>query len=565
VFSKIVKSFIKSVREYMSKKTISLLINPRAGANTVKLPDVLAVLYAGGWKTQVHLKEYGKQAMELAREAAEEKQELVIAYGGDGTLNQVVNGIMSLRGKGKHTAAALIPGGTANVWAGEVGIPTDPVKAALAVINSDVRKVDVARIAVESLQFPGQEQPLEPAKADKKASEESSKVRHHFLLMAGLGLDAAIMSGVSKPLKYHIGPYAVGVSAAQILPEQHAFPIELQSGEKGDALWKGEALQVVIGNTRRYAKTQRMTPDAYVDDGQVDVCVITAGNPLTTLQQISSLLLLQKPDNTTAEYFKGAHVHIKIPASVPLQVDGSVVKLKDYLSSADYEKIAHLDHEGLDKVFVTYKIDVLPEALSIAIPSEYDNELFEHASSSNDDRAIEVKKTEDKETMKQEAKEKPDQRLKRGIFQRFSHPDDKIADTASQKRTVAIESLPESELHSGNGSAEEQKHEEELQQTQPDVVDALVRHGRRVTVIGKVPNPAQAHTYVIAGTIQKSTGETAPVAVVVNEKTAVFNRDGHSVSNTDDVIEELAEGSVLIVEGSRSKYSVIQAKRAVLA
>ena len=549
----------------MSKKTISLLINPRAGANTTKLPDVLAVLSAGGWKAQVRLKEYGGHIMKMAQEAAAEKQELIVAYGGDGTLNQVVNGIMSLGTKGRRTAAALIPGGTANVWAGEVGVPTDPVKAALAIINSDMRKVDVARIAVEALQFPGEEQPLEPAKAGKKASAESNKVRHHFLLMAGMGLDAAIMSGVSKPLKYHIGPYAVGVSAAQVLPDQHAFPIELQSGDKDGTLWKGEALQVVLGNTRRYAKVQRMTPDAYVDDGQVDVCVITAGNPLTTLQQISSLLLLQKPDNTTAEYFKGAHVHIKIPASVPLQVDGSAVKLKDYLDAADYARIAQLDHEGLEKVLITYKIDVLPEALSIAVPSEYDNELFEHASTSHDDKAIEDEKTEHEETAKHEEKTKPDLRLTRSIFQRFSHEDEKVDDTASQKRVVATESLPESELHSANGSEQEQKHEAELQQTLPDVVDGLVRHGRRVTVIGKVPNPSQSHTYVIAGTLQKSTGETSPVAVVINEKTRVFSRDGHSVSSNDDAIEELAEGSVLMVEGSRSKYSVIQAKRAVLA
>ncbi|GCE20672.1 diacylglycerol/lipid kinase family protein [Dictyobacter kobayashii] len=303
----------------MSNKTASFLINPRAGENTAKLPDILAVLAAGGYKTEIALKEYGKHVMELAREAADDKKDLVIAYGGDGTLNQVVNGVMSV--KGKRPTVGLIPGGTANVWAGEIGIPTDPVKAALTLINSETRKVDVGRISVQSISFPGEDQPsVTPSKAGKKASLESDKVRHHFLLMAGIGLDAAIMNGVSKPLKYQIGPFAVGLSAAKELPEQHPFPIEIQTGEAGDSLWKGEAMQVVLGNTRRYAKVERITPNAYVDDGAIDVCVITAGNPLTTVQQITSLLLRQKPDNATAEYFKGAHIRIKVPASAPLQM-----------------------------------------------------------------------------------------------------------------------------------------------------------------------------------------------------------------------------------------------------
>ena len=71
----------------------SLVINPRTGQNVAKLADVLAVLAAAGWKADIALKEYGGHTMELANEAAADGSQLVIAYGGDGTLNQVVNGI----------------------------------------------------------------------------------------------------------------------------------------------------------------------------------------------------------------------------------------------------------------------------------------------------------------------------------------------------------------------------------------------------------------------------------------------------------------------------------------
>src|SRR5205807_8971668 len=135
----------------MKGKKACLVINPRAGQNLAKITDVLAVLSAAGWSTDIALKEYGGQTMDLATRAAEDGYDLVVAYGGDGTLNQVVNGVMNARGQ--HSIVGVIPGGTANVWAGEIGIYNDHVKAALTLVNSEVRKVDIGYVAVDSLTF----------------------------------------------------------------------------------------------------------------------------------------------------------------------------------------------------------------------------------------------------------------------------------------------------------------------------------------------------------------------------------------------------------------------------
>src|SRR2546423_15345337 len=135
----------------MSKRAC-LVINPRSGQNIAKLTDVIAVLAAAGWKTDIAIKEYGGHSMELATKAAEEDYDLVIGYGGDGTLNNVVNGVMNV--KGQHSIVGVIPGGTANVWAGEIGIPIDPVKSSLTLVNSEARKVDIGHVEVESLTFP---------------------------------------------------------------------------------------------------------------------------------------------------------------------------------------------------------------------------------------------------------------------------------------------------------------------------------------------------------------------------------------------------------------------------
>ena len=515
----------------MRTKKASLIINPRAGENLTKFTDILTVLAAAGWKTGIELKEYGGQAMDLATKAAEDGDDLVIAYGGDGTVNQVVNGVMNA--KGQHSIVGVIPGGTANVWASEVGIPGDPVKAALALVESEARKVDIGHVDIESFTFCDEAQNNDSNAASQtngqgKKSHKiktSSKGRHHFLLMAGLGIDAAIMQHVSKPLKYQIGKLAVGFSAAKELPKQHPFPVEIRSAndkDNDDLVWKGEAIQVIIGNTRKYASILEMTPDAYIDDGILDVCVITAGDPLTTLQQITSLLLRRKPDNLTAEYFHGAHLSISAPSSIDLQLDGSAVELKDYLSKSDRKDLKKAG--DAEHVMVNYRFDAMPRTLHVAIPVTYNNTLFEHAD----------RKGTSQPQIEQNAQEE----------QPTSHSNDE---------QPAVE----------NTSQDHNKHDEEQQQALKDRVSKLMEQGRKVTVVGVAHEPDKKDMYIIAGgTAKKSTGATRPVAVRVNGNTSILRSTGETASPS--VLQELQEGSEIVVEGKKNKHGVIPAKHVVM-
>src|SRR2546423_4389199 len=95
----------------MKCKKACLVINPRAGQNLAKLTDVMAVLSAVGWKTDIAIKEYGGHTMELATRAAEKNYDLVIAYGGGGPFNQVGNG--GIDGKGRQSIVWLLSRGTA--------------------------------------------------------------------------------------------------------------------------------------------------------------------------------------------------------------------------------------------------------------------------------------------------------------------------------------------------------------------------------------------------------------------------------------------------------------------
>ncbi|MFL5588908.1 MAG: diacylglycerol/lipid kinase family protein [Ktedonobacteraceae bacterium] len=174
----------------MRCKRVCLVINPRAGHNVAKITDLIAVFAAAGWKTDIALKAYPGQAMQLAARAARQNYDLIVAYGGDGTINQVVNGVINARGR---SIVGVIPGGTANEWAVEIGLPLDPVHAALTLVNSDARTIDLGHIQVEGLTFPlstrpESDQQLAPPKGKKvrkKQAKAAAKGKPRFLLMAG--------------------------------------------------------------------------------------------------------------------------------------------------------------------------------------------------------------------------------------------------------------------------------------------------------------------------------------------------------------------------------------------
>jgi Diacylglycerol kinase catalytic domain len=102
------KSVVKySKGSLLHCKKAFLIINPRAGHNFTRISDVLAILSAAGWKTDIAVKHYIGHVIELATRAAEQDYDLVIAYGGDGTINHVVNGVMAAKRKGRRKAIGV--------------------------------------------------------------------------------------------------------------------------------------------------------------------------------------------------------------------------------------------------------------------------------------------------------------------------------------------------------------------------------------------------------------------------------------------------------------------------
>jgi len=106
-----------------------LVVNPMATTTSERARDVLAHALASDLKLDVATTRHRGHAMELARQAAEDGLELVIALGGDGTINEVVNGLLVDGPAPSLPAVAVVPGGSTNVFARSLGMPNDPVEA----------------------------------------------------------------------------------------------------------------------------------------------------------------------------------------------------------------------------------------------------------------------------------------------------------------------------------------------------------------------------------------------------------------------------------------------------
>ncbi len=308
-----------------------LITNPRSGRGRIDLTEAVTVLSAQGWDIQVREKRHGGQATELARAAVQAGCDVVVACAGDGTVSEIVDGLV-----GTEVAVGVLPGGTANLWAHELGVSSKLEVAARQLAGAQRRRVDVGHVQVNG--------------------------RHgqHFLLMAGLGLDGAVMAHLSKPLKRRIGKLAVGVAALRTLPAYHAVEVH---AEIDGLAWDGKVSQVTIGNTRRYGGFTQITGDAYIDDGMLDICLFEAMSPAAAGRQLASLLLRQHPSRESAESHRAASLTLEAPCVLPLQIDGGAVRLKKVKPK-----------QGR----VTYSFTTVAGGITMLIPRDYAGALFQH-------------------------------------------------------------------------------------------------------------------------------------------------------------------------------------------
>jgi len=301
-----------------------LIHNPNAGGGGADrrkdLDEARRIFATGGIEADLAETTGPGDATEIALRAGNEGRQLVIACGGDGTLNEVVNGLARQQ-NGHRVPLALLPGGTANILAKELTLPWDIPQAAQRLVRGTVREIALGLATPVN----------EPEKA------------RYFLSVAGAGPDGRITYAVDLELKARLGILAYWWQGAREAL-QYKFP-RFNVKTKDQTI---EASLVIVGRTKHYGGPFKITTEADLYEDQFELAVLTTQSGLRYLSYLPTLWFgdLRKTE--------GVHF-LKADTLVCEPTDGEPV-------------YAQVDGEPLSRLPVEFKI--VPRALKLLVPEE---------------------------------------------------------------------------------------------------------------------------------------------------------------------------------------------------
>jgi YegS/Rv2252/BmrU family lipid kinase len=229
----------------------------------------------------------------MTEQAVREKVDLVLGAGGDGTIRVICSGLA-------HTGIpfGLIPAGTGNLLARNIGIPLDEVAALGVAFDGADKAVDLVRVRVD-------DQPPD-----------------HFAVMAGIGIDAVIMEGTDPKMKKAVGSAAYFVSAAQNAnhPAMHAT-IAVDDQQP----FRRRASVIVVGNVGFLMASIQLIPDARADDGKLDVLVASPRTFRDWVRLTTRVLTRRRRPDDQLDRLTGRKVTISVEERDQFQLDGDNV------------------------------------------------------------------------------------------------------------------------------------------------------------------------------------------------------------------------------------------------
>ena len=287
-----------SIKTKPKSKQVRLILNGKVAANDV-LRAAIVRQRAAGHRIEVRVTWEKGDARRFVLEAG--NVDLLVAAGGDGTLNEVVQGLMDLS-RHERPNLGIIPLGTANDFAVGSGIPPDPAKALALCMRGDATSIDIG-----------------------KAND------HWFINAAPSGFGAEITATTSPELKRLLGPAAYTVMGAILAINFHHYQGKLILPDR-EIIGSGPV--AIVGNGRQTGGGIQVAPRAYIDDGLLDVLVVRQISPTGLLAATRELQQLPA-DGEYISYWQTPWLEFRSEEAIAVSLDGEPLRF----STVRYEAV----------------------------------------------------------------------------------------------------------------------------------------------------------------------------------------------------------------------------------
>jgi len=270
-------------------KRARIIYNPTSGRELFKkhLPEVLMKLERAGYETSCHATTRAGDATIAAATAVERGHDLIIAAGGDGTLNEVVNGVAE---RPNRPTIGLIPMGTTNDFARALHIPRDIDHALDVIVKGETIPVDVGRMN------------------DK-----------YFINIAGGGRITELTYEVPSKLKTVLGQLAYYLKGIEMLPSFKPSDVRIEYDGK---VFEGEVMIFLVGLTNSVGGFEKLAPDSSINDGLFTLMFLKKTNLAETVRIISLALRGEHLNDPHLVYVKANHIKVTAKEKVQLNLDG---------------------------------------------------------------------------------------------------------------------------------------------------------------------------------------------------------------------------------------------------
>lgn len=270
-------------------KRARIIYNPTSGRELFRrhLPEVLEKMEMAGYETSCHATTCEGDATQAAKLAVERKFDLIVAVGGDGTLNEVVSGISEYEQRPK---IGLIPMGTTNDFARAVHIPRDINKAVDIIIKGDSIPVDVGKMN-----------------------------GRYFINIAGGGRLTELTYEVPSKLKTVLGQLAYYLKGIEMLPSIRSSNVRI---EYDGQVFEDKAMMFLIGLTNSVGGFEKLAPDASINDGKFTLMILKEMNMAEFIRLASLALRGEHLTDPHVIYTKASKISVSSKERVLLNLDG---------------------------------------------------------------------------------------------------------------------------------------------------------------------------------------------------------------------------------------------------